>query len=392
MNSRYKCLNCYGDVLAVLILMLCVFTYIMFYGYSDLVSHAEAAQRRLVEKRLFSDNFLMYFMANLLSGFSGNLFLIKVSVVFLISVSNTAKYCIVRKTFELMCGKEKAKLVSFSLLFVYIIPALYFLRVFGIFKSANTLYLEYINVPNVWHNSTILCMMPFAILTYDLAVKQFDSFDNKRNCLITLFVVLGALVKPSFFFVFAVAFPIVMFCRYQWKKEFFYSLVPVIGGGICLLYEYYSIYIGNVVDDSSVSISIMPLCSLGFWKSRWLYLMISLAFPILFLFLSWKIVKKDKEFWFVLIMLIMALGINWCCHETGPRAYHGNFSWQIICSMWFVFYYMLKTVFKGEVFLVKNNRTVCLNKRGKFFIGIYSLHVLMGVFYLVRYILTNSYY
>lgn len=338
------------DVIGIFALMVGIFAYIMFVikWNSDLPAHAHIAQQMLEEHRLFSTNFLMYFLINLLTFFTGAKSPMRAVLVLLLAAANTAKYAIVREAFCEWTSSKTAKLASFSMLFVYIIPLMYFLKPLGIFLSADNMYLGYY-VPNVWHNSTILCMMPFAIACYLLSVKQFKQYTDRHNKYISLFLVLSVLVKPSFFFVYVIAYPIIMLGQYGLSKTFSKSLLPLLAGGICLVYEYVTIYYSGVNDGSSVVIDIAQLFTLDFWQSHILYLVVSLSLPLLFLCLYGRTIVRDPEFWFVLIMLVCGLGIMWCCRETGPRATHGNFGWQAIAAMWFVYFYMLKTAANSEV-------------------------------------------
>ena len=338
------------DVIGIFALMVSIFAYIMFVikWNSDLPAHARIAQQMLEEHRLFSTNFLMYFLINLLTFFTGAKYPMRAVLVLLLAAANTAKYTIVREAFREWTSSKTAKLASFSMLFVYIIPLMYFLKPLGIFLSADNMYMGYY-VPNVWHNSTILCMMPFAIACYLLSVKQFKQYTDRRNKYISLFLVLSVLVKPSFFFVYVIAYPIIILSHYGMSITFSKSLLPLLAGGICLVYEYVTIYYSGVNDGSSVVIDIAQLFTLDFWQSHILYLVVSLSLPLLFLCLYGRTIVRDPEFWFVLIMLVCGLGIMWCCRETGPRATHGNFGWQTIATMWFVYFYMLKTVINSEV-------------------------------------------
>lgn len=377
------------DVIGIFALMVSIFAYIMFVvkWNSDLCAHTYIAQQMLEEHRLFSTNFLMYFLINLLTFFTGAKYPMRAVLVLLLAAANTAKYTIVREAFREWTSSKTAKLASFSMLFVYIIPLMYFLKPLGIFLSADNMYWGYY-VPNVWHNSTILCMMPFAIACYLLSVKQFKQYTDRRNKYISLFLVLSVLVKPSFFFVYVIAYPIIMLSQYGLSKTFSKSLLPLLAGGICLVYEYVTIYYSGVNDGSSVVIDIAQLFTLDFWQSRILYLVVSLSLPLLFLCLYGRTIVRDPEFWFVLIMLVCGLGIMWCCRETGPRATHGNFGWQTIAAMWFVYFYMLKTATNSEVLL--------LPQRGgysqKIMLIIFGLHVIMGFVYLGKFLVTKSFY
>ena len=299
----------------------------------------------------------MYFFVNLFSAFSGYTNLTKVVLAVLIAMANTGKYIIVRETFGQFCPNRFARLFSFALLFVFVIPILWILELMGLYRNPmwlpGVLNLGYY-VPNVWHNSTILCSMPFVILTYLLSLKQFDGFQMGRNGKIALFAVIGTLIKPSFFFTWIVAFPIVMFIRCRNRKEFWCSLIPVALCCICILYEFFSIYFTppflktEGLADSKVVISIFEPSFLPFWKNYCIHLLLVFLFPLVFMWSYWAEIGKDKEFWFVSIMMIVALGIVWFCDETGARAGHGNFSWQLVSSMWLVFYYILKVIVKSD--------------------------------------------
>ena len=393
MNGIKKNIHKNTDVIAVGVFMLLCFAYVMFgiADDSDLPAHARGAQMMLKENRLFENNFLMYLLANVLSFFSGALFPIQCAIVVLIAASNTAKYVLMKNEFCRMVNVKHAMVASAALLFVFVIPVFYFLKVFGVFLETNNMYFQYY-VPNVWHNSTILCMMPFAIVTFLLSIRQFEQYDKKRNGLIVLFVVLCTLVKPSFFFCYALAFPIIMFVRYRFGKEFFCSLLPVLIGCVCVLYEFLTIYDGG--DGNGVSIDVLSLFTLDFWKSRILYFAVSMALPTLFVVFYYKEIYGDREFWFVLIMLVVALGIVWCCHETGTRASHGNFSWQVISAMWFVYYYILKTVLKSHKSIQYGGASESCNKRrirvNKCFLVLYGIHVVMGLLYLIKYFVTKD--
>lgn len=377
------------DIVCVFIVMLLVFSYIMFVikENSDLCAHVRIAQNMLTAHKLFSNNFLMYFLINLLTLFTGYELWMQTVLVILISISNTIKYWLVRDAFKEWTTETTAKLSSAALLFVYVIPLMYFLKPFGIFMSANNMYLGYY-VPNVWHNSTILCMMPFSIACYLLSAKQFNEYSDKRNWQITLLLTISTLIKPSFFFIYLIAYPIVMLKSYGAGKELFKSLLPLLCGGICLLYEYITIYYGGGDDGSGVVINIMPLFNVEFWKSHALYLLVSFILPLSFLCLYSKLIYKDNEFWFVLIMLICSLGLMWCCQETGPRAAHGNFNWSAIAATWFVYYYILKTILQHcEWHSLQNGGGYSYTA----VLALFALHVVMGFVYLGKFLITHNF-
>lgn len=397
------------DAIGVFLLMLHVFTYIMFSfkENSDLYAHANIALEMLEENRLFGGNFLMYFMANLLTMFTGSIKAISMAIVLLISLSNTAKYIMVREVFSEFCDRKEAQIASLSLLLVFVIPVLHYLNffttisflneqsmlyqkeLFGDVLDPNAMYLGYC-VPNVWHNSTVLCMMPFAIVTFFLSVRQLKEYDMRRNGMLLLFIVLGTLVKPSFFFTYAIAYPLCVLIRYRNKKVFLSSFLPVLVGCICMLYEFVTIFNGDEV--GGVTISFAPLFTWEFWSPRLVFFVVSMSFPFFFVVIYWKRINRDIEFWFVLMLLIVALGVAWCCQETGERAMHGNFGWQIISSMWFVYFYMLKVIVKTSLEEENENQRAFSLFRGRLFEVLFGLHVLSGLSYLIRYLIIGNYF
>lgn len=375
------------DAMGIFVFMVCVFSYIMFVikWQSDLCAHAHIAQQMLNEHRLFSSNFLMYFLINLFSLFTGYRYPMRAVLVVIIAIANTAKYVIVREAFKEWVSHRIAKLASCSMLFVYVIPWLFFLRLWDSPFASDNMYLGYY-VPNVWHNSTILCMMPFAIACYLLSVKQFDEYSSRRNWYITLLLGLSVLVKPSFYFIYVFSYPIIIWSKYRFKKVFFQSLIPLLLGGIFLVYEYFTIYYYGVNDDSSVVINVIPLFTLDFWRSHLLNFVLSMTLPLLFICLYGNIIFHDREFWFVFLMLVFGIGMMWSFRETGPRATHGNFGWQVIAAMWFVYYYILKTI----VLRWKHTESAKMDRTQLVAFLAIGIHVIMGFVYLGRIFIMNN--
>lgn len=113
----------------------------------------------------------------------------------------------------------------------------------------------------------------------------------------------------------------------------------------------------------------------------------------------WKEIHKDIVFWFVLLMLVVAVGMCWCCKETGYRADDGNFYWQVVPAMWFTYYYILKTILLDCEILRKDSTSHLqkenvnhMSMRNKIFVFLYLLHVVMGLAYLCRYLVANNYF
>ena len=58
---------------------------------------------------------------------------------------------------------------------------------------------------NVWHNATTIFLMPIASLTFLIQARDLDADQPKHTLLITFLIVIGILIKPSYFFAYAPA-------------------------------------------------------------------------------------------------------------------------------------------------------------------------------------------
>lgn len=372
------------DIYALFTLSLLLFLTIMVHlsGNTDLPAHVKIAMNMNTMGNLFSGNFVLYLLINLFSFFTGKLTFMKIVLCVLLAIAITLRYHIVQRYLNCFMLEKKSQLLSFSLSVIYIVPLFYFLKVFGIFLNTNSMYFGYF-VPNVWHNSTIIFLFPFAILLYLLSVKQYHEFDRKRNFLICLLVVLNVLIKPSFFFVFIVAYPFMIVLHKGFSQSVKYILLPLISGLISLLYVYSTIYNGN--DGSEVIISFQNVLNFDFWITNIQYLVISLFLPILYFIVNYKVLVKDWEFLYVLLLFIVSVGIFYLSQETGPRANHGNFYWQIVISTWLIFLYLAKHIFITKP---RDEKQLKLNFLFK---TLFSIHVLMGLIYILKLLLTKDY-
>lgn len=371
------------DLLIVFISLFLLFIALMYWvGWqTDLPAHVQIAIDKLENKDFFSGNFLMYTLLNVFTGFSGHRNVMKIVLCVFLAFTTTWKYFISKEYLRSYMSKQKSVIISISLLVIYIVPVFYFLKIFDIFLSANNMYLGYY-VPNVWHNSTIIFLFPFAVLLYLYSNKQLIEFDIKRNILISILVVLNVFIKPSFFFVFIIIYPFMLLSKYGLKRAIKYLFLPVISGFVSLFIVYSTIYNSN--DGSSVAITFEKIINFEFWLNNGKYLLMSLLFPVLFFSVYYKKVLTDFEFWYLLGLIISSIGIYFMCIEVGPRATHGNFYWQIVITMWLVFFYISKMLFS-------NKKSDILPLKQHVLKIIYFLHVIMGLVYISKILITQNF-
>jgi len=385
--------------------ILFILLFIAFYGilkaipadYNDIHDHAAFARQMCTGEIPYTGNFLVYLLVNMFSFFTTNVTFTEVSLCLLLAFAGTYRYQLsfnkinqalksdipTNQSVNHSTNQLCVHLLAISLLFVFVIPIpSYFLGD----------YFMYIGnyAPNVWHNSTILFLFPFALVLFELSYKQLQSFEAKRNWWILGLVVLNLFIKPSFFLVFICAYPVMLLIQYGFRKQFWLGIIPLAVGMAVLIIQYIVIYkiSGPAANDSS-SVVFLP-----FYKNPELNqdminipfaLIFSLFFPLIYVVLNIKRLYINRLFLYTLLSFVFSVLIFFLISETGRRASHGNYYWQIVITAWLCFFVTLLSLlkdFRHEGKTVKNVLLLC----------VFGIHVLMGVIYFVRILVTGSYY
>ncbi len=111
----------------------------------------------------------------------------------------------------------------------------------------------------------------------------------------------------------------------------------------------------------------------------------SLLFPILYTFFNLPYMLKSKLFWYTFLSFVVSVLIFFFISESGPRASHGNFYWQIVICTWFCFFIALLSLLKDFKTTGKTFKNVALA-------SVFSVHVIIGIIYFVRIVVTGVYY
>jgi hypothetical protein len=383
------------DLLFIFIVCIGIFSYLINYVPTDIQAHIRFIQNINDGSVAYPPNFLFYFLVNLLSGFtSKNVFLYSVAVVVL-SLSSTAKYAISKIIIIQLNEFGNKHLKSLKVIFIAI--GLFFC--FAIPDPASLIFLKkmYLGkiVPIVWHNSTTLLVFPFAILLFWKQLKVFSMSQMpslKTMIWITCLVVINILIKPSFIFCYLPVTFLFVVSNFKTRKFrwLLVTLIPLLIGGLLILLQYYLIYalnIGSIKPEESGVMLSWPFQVYTFWIPWWLIpfsFALSLALPIGTIIL-YRQVLKYKPFVYALSLTIFGLILSAFILESGPRMSHGNFTWQnVVCS----FLLFLSTVsFLTPMFLSDSPWT----KKTKIVFGLFVLHILSGILYIVKILVTNQY-
>lgn len=346
----------------------------------DFYWHARIVQEINDGNRVMPGNFIFYGLLRLSSYFSNNLTYIQVIIALLCSISITCRYYIINTQFTKILRNQKyIAFLSFSLIFIYAIP-------YQLFLSGHGFYLGrpgYTIPPNIWHNSTTIFLFPFAISLFYFSYKQLVEHHNKRDYVILIFGVLNIFIKPSYFFVWSCVYPLLLLYKYKFSKSFWKSFFVVIVLLLLLASEYIALYIAFPTDSSDGVSLINPLNIFTNWR-RVLGMIISLSFPIIYSILNWEKCKNSFSFWFVIFQLFISILIAYSLQETGTRANHGNFTWQIIICVWIYFAFALYN-------LVRNIKIEKWKVKNIFLFTLYNVHLVFGLIYLINIVLTGDY-
>lgn len=382
------------DVKLLFLLCLAIFSFLILKVKTDITVHIDACVLVNTTSAEYSPNFLFYYLVNLLSGFSNHVMIMYAVGLVLLSTATVVKYVISKKIIKSVVVKKseenlmlKLYPIALGLFFCFAIldPFFYF--------SLGKAYSGKI-APIAWHNSTTIMLFPFAILLF---WKQLSFFERahktttKDILIINGLVILNVFIKPSFLFVYIPITFLFLLPRIKFDtfKMYFLKQTPLIMGGLIILIQRYLIYetqMGSIHSGvSGIAISspfevMLQSIPVEFIPISFLT---SFAFPI-FTMLFYKEIIRYKPFFYSLALMILGILISTFIMETGPRKFHGNFSWQnVICS----YLLFLSTVlFLTPKFLDKNLRT----KKILFLKVLFIIHALSGIGYLIKIVATGS--
>jgi hypothetical protein len=303
-------------------------------GLGDLKVHTVILQHSLMDKELPA-NFGFYLTLWCFSLFDFGLFYVGSSII--LSLATIYKIYIswdfIHQKFKekniIITPKIKFALGIVSILFLFLHPLLIN------FDYKNKMYLGKIAI-NIWHNSTLIFLMPFILLLYIQAIYYIENPYAKRLRNIIVLCLLNICIKPSFFFVFAIGFPLIMFIKYRLKKSTIYSFLAVLSCSVLVLLQFYFIYVHHQKVDRFLYDGQASKVVLGTPFEVWnLFttnipqdLLLSICLPLFYTVFFFKEIKSKINLLFAWMLFVIAILIFIFISESGPRLTHGNFIWQ----------------------------------------------------------------
>lgn len=344
---------------------------------SDLRGHIDIIQG-VINGSSPPPNFLYYLTVYVVALFKNDVLYLRASTCVVLAVSVMLKFLMtlhIIKEMNVHPGTNKTRflphILAAVLCFCFSLPNL----------LNGNYYLGQLS-PNVWHNSTLIFMMPFALLLFWKSWVQLQQPSRSNALLITLLLIINLLIKPSYVMVFIVVFPLFSLMKFGLQRTFFQNLIPVLLAAAFLLAEYYLIFEwnSNTVYDrgDSSTIQISPfLVWKKFSNNIPLSIGLSILFPATFLTAYRNSQKFSGLLLYAMANYIIAVSIFIVFAESGERLFHGNFSWQnIACA------YLLFTVIAGlwNTQIQKGDRST----KNYFVLGAFALHFICGLAYILR--------
>jgi hypothetical protein len=348
---------------------------------SDLQLHAQGCVDVANGKNQYTGTFLMYWLVNLLSLFSGNYQYALYSLIGLIMIGLLWKYLLIFKEIQGILSDQITFIASLCAIFYFGIPLLFFVH--------DKYYLMSNQTPNLFHNSSSILVYPLSYLLFHYQIKFWNGTGENNFIKMLLIILISALIKPSFLLAFLIVTPLMTLFLHGFSLKTFRFYLPlgfIILIIICQSIIIYYYQIGRLLNqESHVTISYLDFWSILYPK---LYYPVSLAggfmFPGIFILLT-LLEKKSFAFYYAFLLVIASILIFVFFSETGPRRFHGNFSWQVSLS-----YYVLLIVILKEWFGYIRNHQISMWKNA--ILGfVLALHGISGIIYLYRFLVLGDY-
>lgn len=241
--------------------------------------------------------------------------------------------------------------------------------------------------PNVWHNSTTMFLMPFALALLWAGWRYLQKPSRWLLLGIVVLSVLNLLAKPSFVMTFGVAFPIMVVARYRFRLPTLETFVAMLVPAAVMAMQANALFVEKESAQSLGGVAWTPFMVWGAFTDNYvLSLAVSLLFPLCAFAAHPKIAMRSTLFRFVVLNFIVGLLIYSLLSETGPRQWDANFSWQVIVAMYMLFLVSVLISFRGWT----ANGGI-LRLPDWIVVGAFLLHVMSGILYLSRWFVLKNY-
>lgn len=248
--------------------------------------------------------------------------------------------------------------------------------------------------PNVFHSSTTIFLMPFALLLFYSTAQYLRTGAQSWLLAAGALALLNVLAKPSFVLAVIVVFPIAALIRFRGSLELVKAWGLAALMAVLLLAQYLYIYktgsgeelqeAAGLVSTVPSHIRIDPFHVWSFYSSNIpLSFGASFAFPLVALVVYGRRLLEYDLVRYALALLGVSLAIFILFTETGSREFDGNFGWQVIVASYVVFLVTLVRVWE-----LRDLRPVALRA---LVWAAFAAHLVAGGLFLRYYFVHHSY-
>ena len=273
--------------------------------------------------------------------------------------------------------------------------ALLALLSFAFSLPANSMYIGQLP-PNVFHNSTIVYLMPFALVLFWFSAQYLRTADDRSLLGVALGGVLNVAAKPSFVFPLLVVFPLLALRRFRitpamWKAAGACALIV-----LALFIQYLYIYKGGATEkiyasagfggEATSHVRIDPFRVWSHFSPNIpLSILVSLVFPLVAFAIYRRELMAYDLFRYAAALMGVSLVIFALLKETGVREFQGNFAWQAMVCNYMLFLVILIRLWALGVF----DR---LTRRSAAVVTTFGAHVVAGAAFLTYYFANGRYF
>lgn len=269
---------------------------------------------------------------------------IPIAVSVILSILNGLSVVVTYKYFvNHLCDRHMCCIFSTLATFtVFLVSMLYFSFDGSVAEGWGSRYLGVFS-PNPFHNATYLATRPFSILLllqFIQVLKTYESCKGKDISLLALYLLLSALTKPSFVFVFAPIMAITMIIKwfgkkFHLKKVDFAIVISAFPTIFVLIYQFVLVF----RQGTGGALRIGPGKCWHLWTSGIkISVVLAALFPLFFLIFHLKQLKTNLLYRFSWASYFVGISTFFLFYEDGFRIWDANFAWGYMHGLFFVFF------------------------------------------------------
>jgi hypothetical protein len=310
---------------------------------SDLGAHVSTVKAMLASHTI--PGYPLYFgLLAVLVGFQSSTSALNVAAVGVLGVAVAAKYVI---SAWIALRETKAQGLRLRVSGEWGLVLLLALLPFAFSLPTNHIFLGQ-EPPNVFHNSTTIFLMPFALLLFYFSAQYLRTSAPRWLYASAGLAALNVLAKPSFVFAVVVVLPIAALIRFRGSRELWRAWGLTAFMALLLVCQYLYIYKTGSEDQlreaagltSTVPshVRIDPFHVWSFYSASIpLSFLASFAFPLVAVAVYGRRLWEYDLVRYAFALLGVSLVIFILFTETGSRELDGNFGWQVIISSYIAF-------------------------------------------------------